>query len=161
MKTLKLFFIVLAVIVISAIVPVHAERNTIVIPADQWRDTTSLVRSYTVTVTTTPVSIPIPTYTDTDNGNTISLTRNSVIKVRLNENPTTGFSWNISASPGIQVLSSSYLSSAPGRFGAGGTHTWVLKITGTGTQQFTGVYKQPWMPASRLDSTYKISFNVR
>jgi predicted secreted protein len=107
------------------------------------------------------VSIPTPTYTGNDNGRTFSLARNAVVKVQLDENPTTGYSWNITESSGIQVLSSSFLPSAPGRFGAGGIHTWVIKVTGTGTQEFRGVYKQPWIPASKDDSTYILSFTVR
>ncbi|HVP95126.1 MAG TPA: protease inhibitor I42 family protein [Methanoregulaceae archaeon] len=170
MKNLHLIFIFLALAVTLAVVPADASGTAIKIPASQWKDTTSLVRGYGMTSTAsliirapayTAVSIPTPTYTEKDNGTIISLTRDSVVKIQLKENPTTGFSWNTTESSGIQVLSSTYQSSAPGRFGAGGIHTWVIKVTGTDTQQFNGVYKQPWMPSSVSDSKYTISFVVR
>ena len=170
MKNLQLFLIFLALTAVITVMPVNASGNMVKFPANQWKDTTSLVRSYSLTTgspvaiplqTYTPAGIPTPVYSGNDNGRTISLARNSVVKVQLDENPTTGYSWNVTESSGIQVLSSSYVSSAPGRFGAGGTHTWVLEITGTGTQQFSGIYKQPWMPESANDSTYTISFDVK
>jgi inhibitor of cysteine peptidase len=170
MKNPQLFLILLGLFVILACAPVNASGSTALFPATQWKDTTSLIRGYTGTTspyvtapgyTYTTVSIPTPTYTGSDNGRTISLARNAVVKVQLDENPTTGYSWNTTESSGIQVLSSSFLPSAPGRFGAGGIHTWVIKVAGTGTQQFQGVYKQPWMPASKDDSTYILSFTVR
>jgi inhibitor of cysteine peptidase len=159
MKTIQLIFIVMAVVVCITVMPVTARGSTIKLPTSQWKDTTSLVRMYAAT-TTTPVSVLTPAYNEKDNGQTISSARNSVVKVQLNENPTTGFSWNVTTSPGIQVLSSAYVSSAPGRFGAGGLHTWLLKMTGTGTQQFAGIYRQPWMPASDRDSKYILTFNI-
>lgn len=170
MKNLPLFLILLGLVITIACAPVHASGSTALFPATQWKDTTSLIRGYAGTTspyvavpgfTYTAVSIPTTTYTGKDNGKTVSLTRNSVVKIQLDENPTTGYSWNTTESSGIQVLSSSFVPSAPGRFGAGGIHTWVIKVTGTGTQQFRGVYKQPWMPASDDDSTYILSFTVR
>ncbi len=148
----------------------NASGSAVIFPANQWKNTSSLVRGYSGTTSIptripaqiyTPVGVPTPIYTGNDNGRTITLSRNSIVKIQLDENPTTGYSWNTTASSGIQVLSSSFISSAPGRFGAGGTHTWVLKITGTGTQQFSGIYKQPWMPESADDLMYEISFNVK
>jgi inhibitor of cysteine peptidase len=169
MKNLQLFLILLVIVVTLACAPVHASGSMALFPATQWKDTTSLIRGYAGTTTPydavpgftyTSVSIPTTTYTGKDNGRTVPLTRNSVVKIQLDENPTTGYSWNTTESSGIQVLSSSFVPSAPGRFGAGGIHSWVIKVTGTGTQQFRGVYKQPWMPARDDDSTYILSFTV-
>ena len=168
MKNLHLFLILILLIVALAFAPVNAASGMVPIPATQWKDPASLVRGYTgplspsVIVPVYPAaSIPTTTYTAKDNGKTLSIVKNSIVKVQLEENPTTGYSWNITASPGIQVVSSSYQSSGMGRFGAGGIHTWVIKITGTGLQQFSGVYKQAWMPASHEDSTYVLSFTSR
>jgi predicted secreted protein len=130
------------------------------ISANQWKDIRSLVRDSSNTNEIVSVSIPTPTYREKDNGTVVSLARDSIVKIQLNANPSTGASWNVTTSPGIQVLSFSYLSSYPGRPGAPGTDTWVLKLNGTGTQQFSGVYKQQWMPASPDDSRYILPFNV-
>ncbi len=43
------------------------------------------------------------TLTESDNGRTIAITRGQVVKVQLNENPTTGFRWEPSISSGIRI----------------------------------------------------------
>jgi inhibitor of cysteine peptidase len=156
-------------LILFAIAPVMAAGIPVKLPQTRWVDTTSLIRGnslspvlpVSVLSPIQPVSVPTPTYTEKDNGKTYSLTRNTVVKVKLNENPTTGFSWKINSDPGVQVLSDNYQTSAPGRFGAGGTHTWVLKLTGTGILEFKGIYKQPWMPTTGNELSYKVSFNVK
>lgn len=170
MKNLHLIFILLGLLVVLAYAPVNATGSKIIMPVTQWKDSTSLVRGYTgttsptviVSVPTNPaVSVLTPTYADKDNGKTVSIAKNSIVKVQLEENPTTGYSWNTTVSSGMQVISSSFQPSGTGRFGAGGTHTWVIRITGTGLQQFSGNYNRPWLQASPDDPTYVLSFNVR
>lgn len=100
-------------------------------------------------------------YNESDNGKTYSLSQYAVVQVNLPENPSTGFSWNITTTPGIEVIDHSFKSSNPGRPGAGGTGTWLLKLAGTGSQEFSGIYKQGWMPPSANDHTYTISFVVQ
>ncbi|MCU0629539.1 MAG: protease inhibitor I42 family protein [Methanoregulaceae archaeon] len=100
----------------------------------------------------------VRTFTESDNGRTITLTRGQVVKVQLNENPTTGYRWEPSVSSGIQITGDSYVASASGRMGAGGTRTWTLKITGTGNQQFDAGYKRSWEPGSA--DSYSIQFVV-
>jgi inhibitor of cysteine peptidase len=160
MKSSRKMGIIMFLFIFVAISPVMAAGNVIKLPPAQWQDTASLVRGYSSSVNQ-PVVIPTPTYTEKDNGKAFSLARNSVVKIQLKENPTTGFSWNITTSPGLQVLSTSFLPSSTGRFGAGGTRTWVIKGTGTGLQQFNGIYRQPWMPLTGSETTYTVTFNVR
>jgi predicted secreted protein len=100
-------------------------------------------------------------YNESDNGKTYSLSQYDVVQVNLPENGSTGFSWNISTTPGIEVIDHSFKSSNPGLPGAGGTATWLLKLAGTGSQEFSGIYKQGWMPPSANDHTYSISFVVQ
>ncbi len=172
MKNPYLLLIICGLIAAFACVPVSAYGSKVIIPATQWKDSASLVRGYSGTAspavivpaqTTTPVSVLTTTYTDKDNGKSVTLAKNSVVKIQLDENPTTGYSWNTTVSPGIQVISSSFQPSNTGRFGAGGIHTWVIKITGTGVQQFSGKYYQPWLQYAPEDSfdTYVLSFTVR
>jgi predicted secreted protein len=172
MKNLHLFLILMGLIVALAYAPVNASGSKIIMPATQWKDSTSLVRGYSgtaspsviVPVSTYPAaSVPTTTFTDKDNGKTVTIAKDSIVKVQLEENPTTGFSWNTTVSSGIQVISSVYQPSGTGRFGAGGIHTWVIKVTGTGLQQLSGKYYRPWLQYSPDDSfdTYVLSFNVR
>ena len=109
--------------------------------------------SYTITRTGTT-----RTFTESDNGKSIALTRGQVIKVQLNENPTTGYRWQPTVSSGIQITDDTYVASTSGRLGAGGIHTWTLKITGTGIQHFSADYKRSWEPGS--EDSYSIQFVV-
>jgi predicted secreted protein len=100
-------------------------------------------------------------YNESDDGKTYSLSQYDVVQVDLPENTSTGFSWNITTTPGIEVIDHSFKSLNPGRPGAGGTATWLLKLAGSGSQEFSGIYKQGWMPPSANDRTYNISFIVQ
>lgn len=98
------------------------------------------------------------TFTESDNGKTITLTKGQVVKVQLDENPTTGYRWEPSVSSGIRITDDSYAASASGRMGAGGTRTWTMKVTGTGNQQFEASYKRSWESGSA--DSYSIQFVV-
>jgi predicted secreted protein len=98
------------------------------------------------------------TFTESDNGKTLTVTKGQVVKVQLNENPTTGYRWEPSVSSGIQITNDSYAASTSGRMGAGGIHTWTLRITGTGNQHFDADYKRSWETGSA--DNYSIHFVV-
>ena len=128
--------------------------------------------AYSANVTITPggtkylyatlEKIPKPThvYNASDDGKTYSLGQNEVVQVRLPENGSTGFQWSTNTTSGIEVLDHSFESSNPGVAGAGGTAVWLLKMTGTGSQRFSGVYRQGWMPPSEYDKKYSITFII-
>jgi predicted secreted protein len=104
---------------------------------------------------------PAHVYNESDNGNSYSLSQNEIIQVSLPENGSTGFIWYITTTPGIELIEESFVSSNPGMTGAGGTASWLLKLAGTGPQEFSGVKKQGWMPPSDKDTTYSITFIVQ
>lgn len=107
--------------------------------------------------------IPKPSYryNASDDGKSYSLSQNEIVQVSLPENGSTGFIWYINPTSGIEVLDKSFISSNPGMTGAGGTVTWLLKLDETGTQEFSGVYRQGWMPPSANDLTYSVTFIVQ
>lgn len=95
-----------------------------------------------------------------DNGKTITVNEGSLIKINLDENPTTGYSWNETISPGLAIIDSTYISSGSGMMGAGGVHEWTLKATGKGPQQFSAVYKRPWEPIAGNETTFTLNILV-
>lgn len=103
---------------------------------------------------------PSYVYNLSDNGNTYSHSSGDIVQVSLPENGSTGFVWYTTTTPGIEVLEVSFVSSNPGACGAGGTASWLLKFTGTGTQEFSGIIKPVWMPPSENDQTYNLTFIV-
>jgi predicted secreted protein len=104
---------------------------------------------------------PSHVYNESDNGKIYSLSQNEVVQVNLPENGSTGFIWYITTTPGIELIEEWFVSSNPGMTGAGGTASWLLKLAGTGPQEFSGVNKRGWMPPSDKDPTYSITFIVQ
>lgn len=84
------------------------------------------------------------------------------ITVRLPENPTTGFTWNLSASPGLQVVSDSYIpSDTTGKLiGSGGTHVWDISAQSVGTRTIQGVYMRPWEQATGNETAFLLNVVV-
>lgn len=95
-----------------------------------------------------------------DNGKTITVDEGASIIITLDENPTTGYSWNETVTSGLSVVDNKFVSSNTGLIGSGGVHEWTIKATGKGMQQFTAVYKRPWEPAAGNETTFTISITV-
>jgi inhibitor of cysteine peptidase len=100
----------------------------------------------------TPAMTPAPlaggqsTFTQADNGGTYPVSQGGVIQIRLSENPTTGYQWNLSVTPGLTIVNESYVPDDPaGKLvGSGGTHVWFVETAGAGQQVVTGNYERSW-----------------
>ncbi len=91
--------------------------------------------------------------TEDDSGSTLSLAVGDEFTILLEENPTTGYSWELKFGAGLRVLSDAYEAPSPSpspgpRLGAGGVHRWVVKVVSSGSAEVTGVYRRPWEPAT-------------
>jgi inhibitor of cysteine peptidase len=93
------------------------------------------------------------------NATTLGMDKGTVFTIRLDENPTTGYSWNASATAGLTVLNSTYIGSGSGLAGAGGVHEWKIQATGTGAQEFSATYERPWEKFGN-ETQYHIIINV-
>ncbi|MHC1755527.1 MAG: protease inhibitor I42 family protein [Methanosarcina sp.] len=87
--------------------------------------------------------------TEDDNGKTISIKEGQTFILKLNENPSTGYSWQLSGlNDGLNLLRDEYHpwdSSEESRnavLGAGGFHSWKIEAMSDG--QVTATYKRPW-----------------
>lgn len=94
-----------------------------------------------------------------DNGKTVSINEGSQLKISLDENPTTGYSWNVTVTPGLAIVDSQYSSSSH-LTGAGGTREWTIKATGKGQQQFSAVYCRSWEPLTGNESKFVLTVSV-
>ena len=115
-----------------------------------------------LTVTPTVEGKKMFTFTEADNGKTGDITRNTRFAVVLPENPTTGFMWNATLSPGLVLQSSDYLQNdAPsGMVGVGGTRTWVILAKDIGNQKFSAISKRSWEPETGNESAYHVTIRV-
>ncbi len=116
----------------------------------------------------TPPSTTEPTITgplvlnESANGTTHAVPVNSTINLTLQENPTTGYSWNLSTTSGLTLLSDNYVSDDPAgsRVGAGGQHHWQLTATTAGIQEIRGVYVRPWENQTADAGIFSVEISV-
>lgn len=102
------------------------------------------------------------TFTEADNDKSGDITQNTRFAVVLAENPTSGFLWNATLSPGLELQSSDYHQddAPPGMAGAGGIRTWVIVAKDSGDQKFSAIYRRPWENVTGNETTYRVNIRV-
>ena len=127
-----------------------------------FEPTTGNETTYVLNITAPAAAEAVTTYTEADDNKTVTMAKGNTIAVMLSENPSTGYSWNTTATSGLTVNDTGYVQNpAPeGMVGVGGNHTWQITATGEDNQTFSGVYKQPWMPASPTDKTFTLNIVI-
>lgn len=102
------------------------------------------------------------TLTEADKGKTEDIAQGTRFAVQLKENPTTGFQWNATVSPGLEIQSSDYQmdKAGEGMVGVGGTRTWVIVAKDLGTQKFSATYKRSWEPVTGNETGFSANVNV-
>jgi inhibitor of cysteine peptidase len=102
------------------------------------------------------------TFTESDNGATKDIAARSQFAIQLKENPTTGYSWNATASPGLTIISSDYQENShpEGMVGVGGLRTWILSAGDTGKYTFTASYNRPWEATTGNETGYSLTVNA-
>jgi inhibitor of cysteine peptidase len=102
------------------------------------------------------------TFTDADNGKTEDITQGTKFAVQLKENPTTGFQWNVTLSPGLELVSDEYVTDAhaEGMVGVGGIRTWIILAKDGGTQKFSAAYRRSWEAVTGSETAFAITVNV-
>lgn len=98
---------------------------------------------------------------------TIKVWRWQTVKLELESNPTTGYSWEIAslAPAGFfnEPIGSEYVrgNNSLAITGSGGIHTFLLKPARGGKAVIELVYRRPWEPKTEFAKKYKIIFIVR
>jgi inhibitor of cysteine peptidase len=97
---------------------------------------------------------------DRNNTQTITIKSGETFQIELSENPSTGYAWNISATPGLTIVKDTFVPPSGGLVGAGGQHVWQVEATGTGDQQLTAIYKRSWEPTFGNETTYSLNIKI-
>ncbi|WP_052723351.1 protease inhibitor I42 family protein [Methanosarcina barkeri] len=101
--------------------------------------------------------------TENDNGNTIYIKEGNAFFLILKENPSTGYSWQLRLSSGLNQLSDKYqpFESPKNNFviGAGGLRLWKIEGVAKGNQQVNAIYKRPWESTGK-EQTFKLNVVV-
>lgn len=90
------------------------------------------------------------TLSEEDNGKNVTVSQGSEISLVLPENPTTGYSWNLSHSTGLTLISDDFIPPGTQLMGAGGSHEWVFHASGKGDQAVHAEYRRPWVKAGTI-----------
>lgn len=109
-----------------------------------------------------PVPGEVYMFDQTNNGETYDVPLDAEIRIRLPENPTTGYSWQMTVTPGLVIENESYQPDDPGGrlVGAGGTRQWILRTVQPGLQTVTGVYARPWESAAGDQAAFTLHLRV-
>jgi predicted secreted protein/putative hemolysin len=117
-----------------------------------------------VTATATPTggAKMMVTFTQADNNKIMDVAMGSQFAVKLASNPTTGYDWNATVTPGLVITNTSYTQNANpgGMVGVGGNQMWIVKANAAGKQTFSAIYKQPWMPTTGNETAFVLNVNV-
>lgn len=101
--------------------------------------------------------------TESDNENTIYIKEGHAFFLKLKENPSTGYSWKLSLSDGLNQLSDKYhpFESSENNFaiGAGGFRLWKIEAVNKGNQQVEAIYKRSWESTGK-EQTFKLNVVV-
>jgi inhibitor of cysteine peptidase len=100
------------------------------------------------------------TFTEGDNGSLAVIKKGETFNVILAENPSTGYSWNMTVSDGLNVVSDRYIPPAQQIPGRGGRHEWTIQAIKPGQQKVRGIYKRPWEPLYYNETTFRLDLEV-
>jgi inhibitor of cysteine peptidase len=109
-------------------------------------------------------AVPVGHLVVTEEQNTalVQVNLSTIITVRLQENPTTGFAWNLTTTPGLQIIKDTYVpSDTTGKLvGSGGTRIWDISTVAAGDQKIQAVNKRSWEPASGNETAFSLAVVV-
>jgi len=116
---------------------------------------------------TSPRSLPIVrvgtgNITESDDGKILNLKEGETFNLKLYENPSTGYSWQLNLSNGLSILSDNYTQypEPQGYVGGGGTHLWIIKAVTQGSQMVKGIYKQSWMNTTGTEENFTLNVEI-
>ena len=101
--------------------------------------------------------MPAAAFDEAYNGHTVQAETGTTFNVSLSENPSTGYTWNWTLTPGLELVNDTFVANESGLIGAGGIHTWVLKMTGNDTQTFSAIEKRSADPVLGNETTFSLN----
>jgi len=113
----------------------------------------------------TPPVTPAPPeslhmFDDTNNGETYTVASGDTIQIKLVENPTTGYSWDMTVPEGLTLVSDEFIAPDTELAGAPGTHVWHIEAATPGTYTLDGQYIRPWETDAEPAETFTLTLIV-
>lgn len=95
-----------------------------------------------------------------DDGKSITARIGDTFLLKLPENPSTGYTWQISVTPGLIVTRNQLFPSTIRRIGAPGMREWQIRVTGSGDQTVSAVYMRPWETAENSAQEFTLFIKI-
>ena len=97
-----------------------------------------------------------------ENGETISLQVGDTIQVRLPENPSTGYLWQLASEEdfNLRLISAEYATPQSSAFGARGMRVFLFKAVRPGEAEIQLIHKRPW-EASAGENRFAVRIQVQ
>jgi inhibitor of cysteine peptidase len=126
--------------------------------ARPWESNVTNLQTFTLNLAVgeilTPPGVPpvFNVYTEQDSGQNVNESLGDEFNIRLAENPTTGYTWNMTPSMGLEMTRDEFISSHPsGQIaGGGGVHSFYMKAVHPGVQTLHGEYRRSWVQAGKV-----------
>lgn len=122
--------------------------------------TPAAVTTTPAAVTTTPAPAEEFAFNETNNNETVTLPTGSKIIISLAENPTTGYSWNVTSARGLSYVNDTFFEPETGLVGAGGVHEWQYLAAEKGAAEFSAIYKRSWENVTENETTFAMAFTI-
>ena len=85
-------------------------------------------------------------------GSQFEVPAGAVVVLRLPENPSTGYQWEVDAGSDVDVISNAYLQNTSSGSGGGGVRELRLLPKRPGVHRVVGALRRAWAPDSPVDS---------
>ncbi len=101
-------------------------------------------------------------FEEADSGDKVKAAYGEIILISLEENPTTGYSWNLSYTDGLEPVADKYTQHERDveMVGVGGVHQWSFKVISYEDQSVSAVYKRPWEQTSGEEDRFSLDITV-
>jgi len=99
-----------------------------------------------------------------EDGATVPASVGEQFTVSLEENPTTGYEWDMKAGPGLTLVGDEFVGPSPSPsplMGAGGTHSWVFRVDKAGTLTLTGLYVRQWEADGKSAADFSLTIEAQ
>ncbi|WP_135609619.1 protease inhibitor I42 family protein [Methanococcoides sp. AM1] len=96
------------------------------------------------------------------NASEVTMEQNDLIVLKLKENPTTGYSWELTVPEGLTLVEDDFVIAPEDEdlVGAGGIHEWKLQAETEGTYEISAIYKRPWENTTGEEDTFSMTVTV-
>ena len=108
-------------------------------------------------------NLPAITIIQADAGKSVTVSLGETVAISLDENPTTGFRWELE--PGndatLELVSSEYLAVPGDRVGGGGRHLWKFNAKKSGEVRLVLIRRRGWEKDESGGERFEITIGVK